>query len=124
MWLFGRRSTPHSEAKPSVTVGIGAGIEKSSVGLGLDSTDIAGSIVGEMTGIVGETTVVLTFSKHFVKRPSAVIVTNAYLDLASHGNYCVIGWDHSSFTISQMIESTSSLQNRPLYYYHVVENDD
>lgn len=107
--------------KPSVAVRIGAGIEESTIGLGLDSTDIAGTIVGKLTGITGETAVVLTFSSHFVKRPNAVIVTNAHRDLNSYGTYAVTGWDTTSFTISHNFTGPENpSQVRPLYYYSVV----
>lgn len=106
--------------KPTVKVTFGAGIEGSTVDLGMDSHDNAGSIVGSLTGIVGETALVVTFSKPFVKRPSTVIVTNAYRDLGDWGNYCVLGWDHSSFTISHNItKSDNPTQVQPLYYYLV-----
>lgn len=106
--------------KPSVKVGIGVGIEGSSIDLGMDSTDEAGSIVGRLTGLTGETTVIVTFSQPFVKRPSAVIVTNAFQDLLEWGNFCVSGWDNKSFTISHNMKfHDQPTQVRPLYYYLV-----
>lgn len=111
---------PHVPDKPTVRVGIGAGIEGSTISLGMDSTDDAGMIVGSLTGLTGETTVIVTFATPFIKRPSAVIVTNAFRELSDWGNYCVIGWDNKSFTISHnMSFHENPTQVRPLYYYMV-----
>ncbi len=106
----------------SVTVTRGLGVEEGSVSLGLDSTDSAGTIVGRLTGLPGETEVVLTFSEHFVKRPRTVIVTNAFRDLQDFGNYSVRGWDHSSFTITQDFKLLDNVPSQiiPLYYYAVL----
>lgn len=107
----------------TVKVDGGLGIEATSVGLGLDSNDTGGTVVGKISGLPGVTVVTVTFSQHYVKRPSAVIVTNAYRDLGDHGNFCVMGWGHSSFTIWQDFKDNdnSPPQVIPLYYYHVVE---
>lgn len=110
---------PCLSEKPTVKLGVGAGI--AYLDLGMDSTDEAGTIVGSLTGLAGETSVVVTFSKPFVKRPSTVIVTNAFRDLNEWGNYCVIGWDNKSFTITHdMTFHEDATQVRPLYYYLVV----
>jgi hypothetical protein len=83
----------------SVTVALGAGIEKSSITLGLGCwNDYRNN------------------RRLHNRRPSAVIVTNANRDLNSFGNYCVEGWDNSSFTITH----TTSMDLRPLYYYAVI----